>query len=356
MFSAGTRVAVRVSEFNTETKKLTLTMKFSSQDVSAVAKISHEKYFQAAVQKVLSYGLIVRPAGIDVSGLVHVSQIPRSLVTALKKRITVEAGQNKSDVELVFQEGDVMKVRIQSVDVDTNKVEFSLQQYRANEEDEDDYVVEGRETEEELEEAEKNGRDDQDEDLVPYDAEELLLWWRGAAYVKSDASEAAKVDEDLEVIMESTAIVEGTWRRLFEIDLRADEADYSAKAVELDLKEIEEEIGELGGLDDDVTSDPIGFGVGGDKGPRSRAGSFIALSSLPEEWKSQISFLKELETEEQTILKGLKSGKKGESSELASLIAKVEAEAVNAASARSSRRPREEVFAAPAEPAAPAQE
>ena len=39
---------------------------------------------------------------------------------------------------------------------------------------------------------------------------------------------------------------EGTWRRLFEIDLRADEADYSAKAVELDLKEIEEEILRLG--------------------------------------------------------------------------------------------------------------
>lgn len=346
---------MRVSEYNAETKKLTLTMKFSTQDVTAIAHLSHEKYIQAAVQKVLSYGLIVRPAGFDVTGLVHVSQIPRSLVTALKKRTTIEAGQNKSDVELVFQEGDVMKVRVQSVDADSNKVEFSLQQYRADEEDEDDYVVEGRETEEELEEAEKNARDNAEEDAAPYDPEDLLLWWRGAAYTKSETSEAAKVDEDLEVIMESNAIVEGTWRRMFEVDLRADEADFSAKAVELDLKEIEEEIGELGGLDEDMTVDPIGFGVGGEKGPRSRAGSFISLSSLPEEWKSQISFLKELETEEQTILKGLKGGKKGEGAELASLIAKVEAEAVNAASARASRRPREEAAVAPAD-AAPAQE
>lgn len=327
-------------------------MKFNSQDVSSVARLSHDKYIQAVVQKVLSYGVIVRPAGYDVSGLMHVSQIPRSLVTVLKKRTTVEPGQNKSDVELVFQEGDVMKVRVQSVDADNNKVEFSMQQYRADQDDEDDYVVEGRETEEELEEMEKNSRDNVEDDAAPYDPEELLLWWRGAAFIKSDATEAAKVDEELEVIMESNTIVEGTWRRLFEVDLRADEADFSAKAVELDLKEIEEEIGELGGLDQDLISDPIGFGVTSEKGSaRSRAGSFISLSSLPEEWKSQISFLKELETEEQTVLKGLKGGKKGDSTELASLIAKVEAEAANAASARASRGRRDE---APASTEAPA--
>jgi hypothetical protein len=45
------------------------------------------------------------------------------------------------------------------------------------------------------------------------------LWWRGEPYVKSSLLENA-VDEEIDVLNESKDIVEGTWRRMFEIDLR----------------------------------------------------------------------------------------------------------------------------------------
>ena len=42
-------------------------------------------------------------------------------------------------------------------------------------------------------------------------------------------------------------IVEGTWRRMFELDMREDAADFSSKVIENELKELAEEIGELNG-------------------------------------------------------------------------------------------------------------
>ena len=59
-------------------------------------------------------------------------------------------------------------------------------------------------------------------------------------------------DPEAEVVMESKAVVEGTWRRMFEVDMREDQADFSTKVREADLKEMEEEIGELSGLDEDL--------------------------------------------------------------------------------------------------------
>ena len=146
--------------------------------------------------------------------------------------------------------------------------------------------------------------------------------------------------------MESDKIVEGTWRRLFEIDMREDEADFSAKAAELEEKELAEEIGELAGLDDDMYADPIGFGSAHGGSSRGRVGSFVSLAGLPEEWKSQLAFLKEQEVEETAKEKGLRAGKKGEQAELSSLIARMESEAQNAVSARASRRQEQSVEAA----------
>jgi hypothetical protein len=265
------------------------------------------------------------------------SQIPRNLVTALKKRITVTPGQNKTDIEMVFNEGDVLKMRIQSIQLETNKIEFSMQPFRVDSDDEDDYVVEGRETEEELEEAEKESRYNQDDEATQYDPEDLLLWWKGESYVKTPHDETvAEVDEELEVIMESEKIVEGTWRRLFEIDLREDEADFSSKIFDAEQKELEDEIGELSGLDEEMLEDSIGLGYGY---KHNRAGSFISLSSLPDDWKSQLEFIKDLEAEENIEKKGLRSGKKGESAELISLINKMEHDAQQAAANRSKRNP-----------------
>ena len=43
------------------------------------------------------------------------------------------------------------------------------------------------------------------------------------------------VDEEAAVLNESPAIVEGTWRRLFEVDMREDAADFSTKILEAGL-------------------------------------------------------------------------------------------------------------------------
>ena len=210
------KLQVKVHEYNTETNKLTLTMKSSStQDVSVLSGIPHDKWIQGVVQKVINFGLIVRPAGYDVTGMVHQSQIPRALTSALKRRVstTPVPGQNKSDVEMLFQEGDVIKMRVQSVNTDANKIELTMQQYMASEDeddDDDDYIVEGRETDEEAEEAEREARDNDDDSTSHYDPESLLLWWKGAAYVK-DVAGVAAVDEELEVVNESEDIVEGMY-------------------------------------------------------------------------------------------------------------------------------------------------
>jgi predicted RNA-binding protein with RPS1 domain len=318
-----------------------------SQDVSVLCVIPHNKWIQGVVQKVLAFGLIVRPAGYYVTGMVHQSQIPRGLINALRKRVTIIPGQNKSDVENFFHEGDVIKMRVQSVSTDSNKIELSMQPISQSEEDDDDYVVEGRETDEEAEEAEREAREREDDSISNYDPEALLLWWNGEAYHKIiDEAELAAVDEELEVVNESEDIVEGTWRRLFEIDMREDEADFSSKATELDLKEQDEEIGELSGLDNDMI-DSIGFGT---EYKRNKLGAFVSLNSLPEEWKNQLNFIKELDTEETQKQKGLRAGKAGETIELNSLVQKMEKDAQDALQSRQARNTRQE---APAE-AAPA--
>ena len=329
------KLQVKVHEFNKETNKLTLSMKSSgSQDVSVLGGIAHNKWLEGVVQKVLNFGLIVRPAGYDVTGMVHQSQIPRALITALKKRVTVTPGQNKSDVESLFHEGDVIKMRVQSFSAETGKIELSMQPQSQSEDDDDDYVVEGRETEEEAEEAEREAREQADDSLSNYDPEELLLWWNGQAYHKThDNDHTAIVDEELEVVNESEDIVEGTWRRLFEIDMREDEADFSSKATEMDQKELDEEIGELSGLDADMI-DSIGFGS---EYKRNKVGAFVSLNALPEEWKNQLNFIKELDTEENQKQKGLRAGKAGEAIELNALVQKMEQDALDAMQNRQAR-------------------
>lgn len=89
------------------------------------------------------------------------------------------------------------------------------------------------------------------------------------------------------MLVESRDVVEGTWRRMFEVDMREDEMDFSSKALEAEIKELEEEIGDLMGLDEEL-GDPLGLTTG------KRLGSFISLSSLPEEWRQQVEGLKEV--------------------------------------------------------------
>eukprot|EP01041_Mallomonas_annulata_P005256 gene5256-10513_t len=325
-YPAGTKVLVQVSEMNVDDKKLILSMKFATRPgVDAFSAIPPNKWFQSIVQSVSSFGLFVRPAGFDSVGLVHASRVPRDLIAVLKKKAPITAGSNKTDIEALFAEGDVVKCRVQGVDVSSRRLELSMLPAR-NTEEEDDYVVPGRDPEGE---EEKNMEAQGDDEQEHFDAEETLLWWRGSPYVKDlVAVEGQAVDEETEVIMESTDVIEGTWRRLFELDLREDENEFSSKVMEQELAELEEEIGELEGLDDDMT-DSLGFGV---PFTGSSLGLQVDRNMMPAGWGAEMDFFKEFDSVQSETITGLKGGKKAEQLEFEKLLKQVEQELENAAS------------------------
>merc|ERR1719313_1132723 len=103
-----------------------------------------------------------------------------------------------------------------------------------NEDDQNDngYIVEGRDPEgEEGKQPSSNDRSDE----IDFDPEDTLLWWRGAPYTKLRSeldAETILANEESGITQESKDIVEGTWRRMFELDLRQDISDASAKQIE----------------------------------------------------------------------------------------------------------------------------
>ena len=102
-------------------------------------------------------------------------------------------------------QGDVVKVRVRGVSTDKGKLELSMLQYREDSGEEDDYVPEGRDAE--GEDAKPVEVDDSND--VEYDAQDTLLWWRGAPYIKVDSSIEA-VDEEEDIQKESIDLVEGS--------------------------------------------------------------------------------------------------------------------------------------------------
>jgi predicted RNA-binding protein with RPS1 domain len=332
--SVGSTVTVQVEEFNAEGKKLVLSMKFENRaEVGSLSEVSSQKWLQGVVTSVSSFGLFVRPAGHEGVGLVHQSRVPRDLIGALKKLAPIPAGTNKTDIENLFQEGDVVKVRTQSVAVGSRRIELSMLPYKASDDEEDDYVVEGRDPE--GEEDKFQDRDNDDQEDASYDAEDTLLWWRGAPYVKTGyTAEAEKLDEEFEVLNESKDVVEGSWRRMFEVDMREDEADFSSKALEAEIKELEEEIGELNGLDEELV-DAVGFGQSLQP---TKIGSFVSMSAIPSGWKEEMEFFKDLDTINTKKTTGLRAGKASEQAEFEALLKEVEIELEQAA-ARAPKAP-----------------
>ena len=112
----------------------------------------------------------------------HRSQVPRDLIAALKKKLPPSKVVNQTDVEYLFSAGDVVKVRVQAVSVDTRRLELSMLPPKSKADEEDEYIVEGRDPE--GEEFKSYEDADEEEEAVSYDAEDTLLWWRGARYVK----------------------------------------------------------------------------------------------------------------------------------------------------------------------------
>jgi hypothetical protein len=130
--------------------------------------------------------------------------------------------------------GDVVRVRTQAVSVGSRRLELSMMQYKDSDDEDDDYVVEGRDPEGDEDKFQEDK--DEDDEVVAFDAESTLVWWRGAPYVKIQAEVRATGDEDFQVLDENIKIVEGTWRRMFEVDMREDEQDFNSKALEAEMK------------------------------------------------------------------------------------------------------------------------
>jgi hypothetical protein len=283
-------------------------------------------------------------------GLVHASRVPRDLIAALKKVAPVAPNSNKTDIEALFSEGDVLKVRAHQVSVGTRRLELSMLPYRANDDEDDDYIVEGRDPE--GEEEKFAAQDSADEDVVEYDAEDTLLWWRGEPYKKVGVTheEEAPLEEEFEVLNESNDVIEGVWRRMFEVDMREDEADFSSKALEAEIKELEEEIGELNGLDEEVF-DTTAFGM---NFAPSKLGSFVSVAGLPADWKNDLEFFKEAEAAETAKRAALRAGKASEQAEFEALLREVEVELEQAAARAPKREEPVAAAAAEEEPAAPA--
>ena len=362
---AGASVVVNIQDLGVDGKKLLLSMRSSGGgsaqsglSASAFASIPHTRWIQGVVQSVTNFGLFVRPAGFDSTGLVHNSRVPRDLVSALKRRPDAGSSSgNKTDVEMLFGVGDVVKVRVNSVNSDSNRVELSMLPYRAADDEEDDYVVEGRdpETEDGKPSFQERGDADEEDAADNYDAEDTLLWWRGSPYVKSSLSgEGASVaDEEAEVVMENTAVVEGTWRRMFELDMREDQADFSTKVKEADLKELEEEIGELSGLDEDLLEAELSAASIISSG--QKLVNYVSLAGLPAAWKSEMGFLKGSAEAETSKVTTLRQGKTLEQSEFEALLREVEVE-LDAAAARVPKRAAADSESAPPAAAAAAPE
>jgi predicted RNA-binding protein with RPS1 domain len=336
-YKAGDSVTVKIEQLAIADKKLVLSMNCDPADKNPMSAMPHTKWFQGIVQNVASFGLFVRPAGFDCVGLVHHSRVPRGLTTILKKSSPVDSSKNQTDCEQLFTAGDVVRCRVHAAPEGSRKIELSMLPFISAADEDDNYVVEGRDPEEK--EGRGGGKKSRHNDksgggggdaFVAFDPEDTLLWWRGAPYepVGSAARARSTVDQEMDVVNENAAIVEGTWRRMFEVDMREDEKDFTSKVAELELKELEEEIGELSGLDEDLV-DTMGFG---EPFNNMRLGSFVPASSLPAAWRDEIGFFEDLASSEDARVGGLKQGKSLEQDTFEKLLREVESELDKASS------------------------
>merc|ERR1719387_709143 len=247
-------------------------------------------------------------------GLVHARQIPRDLMASLKKQVDMSSPGDKTDVELLFQEGDVVSCRVNSFG-GPKKLDMSMLPPKDEEED-DGYVVDGRDPEQDEEGQAQNGRPRRSSRFAETNVDSEAVTGR---------PETAGEDIEMAVIKESSDVVEGVWRRMFEVDLREDAADFSSKIEEAELKELQNDIGELMGLDDDMFA-MADFNIMS-SGPQSvGAHSMGLLEQLPDDWKSEMTFFKELSNTASSLDAMYRGGKASEQQEFDALIREVETE------------------------------
>jgi hypothetical protein len=300
--------------------------------------------------------------------LLHQSRIPRELLAALKKRLPAippaapaipAIPATAVSLEQLFAKGDVLKVHVEATTLSTRPMQISMLPIRAAAEEGmdglegelgDGHSSSGAGSDEStgdaaldklLEREFKSFEEDVGDDLAQeevkaaYNAESLLVWWKGAPYIPASqgnvaasdqpASYPGEVDRDEDVIFmaESPGMVEGAWRRLFELDYRQDNEDTSSKEQEVEERELADEIGELDGMEQDMM-DSAGFGIDCGDLTSHRVGSFFSLQSMPAEWRNELDYLHESESMSTALNQKLRSGKRADAMEFDALMRELE--------------------------------
>eukprot|EP00599_Poterioochromonas_sp_BG-1_P012654 CAMPEP_0173165564 /NCGR_PEP_ID=MMETSP1105-20130129/21466_1 /TAXON_ID=2985 /ORGANISM="Ochromonas sp., Strain BG-1" /LENGTH=615 /DNA_ID=CAMNT_0014086585 /DNA_START=209 /DNA_END=2056 /DNA_ORIENTATION=+ len=373
VYPPGSVLQVTVEDLNIEAKKMVLSA-VPRPDVRAFVNFPEEKWIQAVIQNVNSFGIFVRPAGYDAVGLVRRNQIPQDLLKTLRTVLEIDR-RNQTVLEDLFGAGDVVRVRLENLDIDGGKVEFSmlpipkdveaeafdeddsdfadLKEFYGNidegepdEEEEsssatlsltdDDFSMKSYADEEEEDDEEAVAYDDEDNDY-DYDPLATLVWWRGKPfaapeeeYVEGDSEDDDLVEYDEDVIMEgldeaivdsfsdapwiteSDDMAQGAWRRLLSLDLEfGDESKQLETDRAEDIKEMEMEIGVMKGFDEDIDKElPTPFLSNPDS---NKFGVYVNFDDFPE-WKEKSEWYQAYEKPLQKIEK-IRYGKKNSDEE-----------------------------------------
>ncbi|ODO00747.1 rRNA biogenesis protein RRP5 [Cryptococcus wingfieldii CBS 7118] len=176
-FEVGQLVSGKIVSINSNTNSIELSLRKSpTRAAKKTALLSLSDFTEgqkvvASVKKVEAYGMFLKIDGSNVSGLCHKSEI-----TDNKKADVAQALKG-------FREGDQVKAKITSIDIEKNKISFGIKASYFGED------FEGGEDDEEEEEA--------DNDVEMESGDELQL--------DQDESEAGEDDEDEEEDSEAEA-------------------------------------------------------------------------------------------------------------------------------------------------------
>lgn len=228
-----------------------------------------------------------------------------------------KAAEDDEEYDFLDEEDDIKDLNESNVDIISSSSTSSNKPQRSKRRDDTDDVV---------------AEDSQEDESLLFNPLSTLLWWNGESFnniLKRNANllNSNIVNEEIEILTESKDVIEGTWRRLFEVDMRADEMDFSSKALEAEIKELEEEIGELNGIDEDL-DDSLSLGSNLSSSFKGTTiGSHISASLLPNEWKNDLQFFQELNVNSELKQSNLKRGKKLEQEEFEKVVREIELEA-----------------------------
>ena len=164
-----------------------------------------------------------------------------------------------------------------------------------------------------------------------HNPEDCLIWWRGTAYETEAARKVRTMTaEDIrekqsreaeDIVLENSEMVAGAWRRVFERDMRQEEEEFSSKGREKEMRELQEEMAGLEGLEDELieldalqTGSPDTF----------RLGVFVDPAMIPAEWREELTFYKELEERDAEIQRASRVGMKGEKADFEEAVRKTQ--------------------------------